>query len=650
MSCWRIPCVGLLAATLVWSGCGQGRASEGELHAEGELVPPVVGPPDPAAPRVWIDAMDNARQLLEGRVWSDGGVQRISVYENGRWLANTTAGGDGHWSVPWHPSEASRSLEVRARDVLGRVGSTELELRPVRFGEEVARLDATATLLRLPHVPFGMGMHYTLDGSTPTPASPAVTGPLVLLGRHVSAAPLSLIPTNPPESPIEWRWTPPAETGPLARVVRLQMFLGGEPQGPSQIQTYLPGTSSPALPVLSLVTDAGHFFDPLLGIYVPGRVHEEEPDWTDHWGTGNYMRDGKEWERPVHVEWFEASGRRALAQHAGVRIHGGGSAALPQKSLRLYAKDDYGPATFAASVFPQSPLREFKRLIVRSSGQDSLASKLKDCALQGLLLETTLDVQACVPTVMFLNGEYWGLHELRERYDEYYLAGHHDLDRKKVVILQGDGALDVGSPGDEAPYAELLAFVRGHDLALAEHSAHVAARMDVDNFIDYTIAEIYLGNHDWPHNNVKLWRYPAPAGADTPSMKDGRWRWLLYDLDYAFSGSPDVNSLRRMLEDETLDGTLALLLRELLKAPGFKARFVARFLWHLENTFTPERVLARIEDVAGELAPEMPAHVARWGHPASVEEWGAQVQVLRDWAVLRPGYMRQFLEEAFGPP
>lgn len=599
--------------------------------------------PAPARPFVTIDGQEPVRQRLFGSVGSDAGVPRVEVYEDGRFLgfADVEA---GRWSLPWWPGGRALTVEVVARDALGDTARARVDFQHLPFDARPG-LYQPETLLALPTA-RGVRTYFTRDGSTPTAASSLYTGPIALFAREGAPATWSFVPTTPAAAPEGLRWGPPLEDVPRASVVRFRQYVGGAPVGPVRTRTFIIGRPAYSLPVLSLVTDAANFFDADMGIYVPGRLSEASPDDP---GAGNYAQDGKDWERPVHVEWFESTGARVLAQDAGVRIHGSGSAVLPQKSLRLYAKEDYGPKTFSGPVFPGSPVTDFTRLLVRASGQDQGQSRLRDCALQGLLAQTQLALQACRPTLVFLDGESWGLHELRERYDEYYLASHYGVDRKKVVILEREGELDVGEDGDAAPWLELLDYVRTHDLAVPEHFAHVAARIDVEDFIDYQVAQLYLGNQDWPQNNVKFWRLRTKAPVpDAPRGQDGRWRWLVYDLDFALRPEPDFDSLGRVLEDPTLEGS-TVLLRRLLQSPEFKARFVERFLWHLEHTFAPERVAASVDAVAEQLAPEMPGHVARWLQPASVEAWRVNVEAMRETARQRPAFMRQSLARHLGP-
>ncbi len=597
-----------------------------------------------SVPYVTIDGMDNTSGVLHGTIQGQGAIRAVGVLVDGELVGWAEVRGN-QWTLRWRPPPGTRSVSVVAHDGTGEPGRTWLELDHVDFDAPHALYHA-ASLLTLP-TEEGRVTRFTLDGTPPTASAPVYTSPLMLLRPAGEPAPLSNIPTNPPETPVEWLWLPPEAPVGRASVVRFQQFEGTTPVGASGTRTYLIGASHGPLPVMSLTVEPEHLFGFEHGIYVPGRTHAEDPrpEWI--WGNGNYHQGGKDWERPLHVEWFLPEGTPVFSQGAGVRIHGSGSAALPHKSLRLYAREELGPKTFRAAVFPDSTVDEFTRLIVRTSGQDLLSTKIRDCALQGLLRETSLHLQACRPTVLYINGEYWGLHELRERYDEYYLASHHGIDRKKVAILELEGVLDTGEDGDEAHYLALLDYVRTNDLSLPEHFAHVESQMDVDDFIDYQIAEVFFANTDWPDNNVKFWRYTEPEQGG-PAAKDGRWRWLLYDLDGAFWGDPAADSLARLLTDASLPEWSVLLVRKLMTNLEFKRRFVSRFLWHLDHTFAPARVTARLDALEAQVEAEMPAHIARWRYPESMELWRFHVDAMRAYARARPAHVRQHLEAAFG--
>jgi hypothetical protein len=183
------------------------------------------------------------------------------------------------------------------------------------------------------------------------------------------------------------------------------------------------------LPVVSIATDSLHLFDYDTGIFVPGSITimggpEDDKKKDEPHLFGNYVQRGVEWERPASFELFETSGERALAQDIGIRVHGGRSRSLPLKSLRLYARSEYGENRFYYPVFPDLPYREYNRLILRNSGQDffSRSTMFRDGFMQTLVRDLNLDTQAYRPSVVFINGEYWGIMNIRERYDEDYLA------------------------------------------------------------------------------------------------------------------------------------------------------------------------------------------------------------------------------------
>ena len=175
--------------------------------------------------------------------------------------------------------------------------------------------------------------------------------------------------------------------------------------------------------MISLVTDPAGFFSDETGIYVegtngiPGRCGADPVNWN------------QDWERPVHFSFFEPDGAGgfdlALDQGAGVEIFGGCSRIYPQKSLTLRARGRYGASDCAYRFFPELDIESFDDLILRSSAQDWWRTMFRDGMIQTLTRHMDIDGQAYRPTVVFLNGEYWGIHNLREKLNEDYLAGHY---------------------------------------------------------------------------------------------------------------------------------------------------------------------------------------------------------------------------------
>lgn len=158
----------------------------------------------------------------------------------------------------------------------------------------------------------------------------------------------------------------------------------------------------------------------------------------------NYVHyDGDIGERPVHVAFFETDGRLAFAQHAGLRLHGNTTVSRPIKSLRLYGRAIEGaPNRFTHRIFPDKPLSEYRRILLRNSGNDWDQSLLRDGFQQTLIHGFHPGTQRYRPAIVFLNGEYWGIHNLRDRYDDHYLGTNFGVDRNSIVMLENNAVLD----------------------------------------------------------------------------------------------------------------------------------------------------------------------------------------------------------------
>ena len=455
----------------------------------------------------------------------------------------------------------------------------------------------------------GTTIRYTLDGSEPTESS-------ILYSE-----------------PIQFNET---------TVVRAAAF--AEDYEPSDVvsRAYFVGESS-ELPVVSLITDPAGFFSDEDGIYVegtngiPGRCRTDPVNWN------------QDWEREVHLTFFEPDGTGghtiALEHGAGVQIFGGCSRIYPQKSLSLHARSEYGSSDFAYQFFEDVDIDSFDDLVLRSSAQDWWRTMFRDGMIQTLTRHMDLDGQAYRPTVVFLNGEYWGIHNLREKLNEDYVAGHYGYDDDDVELIEGTWS------GESDNYDELNALLEG-DLNSPELFSQIEARMDVDQYLSYLVAEIYSANADWPGNNLKLWR---------PMTEDGRWRWMFFDADFGYGGNANGQSDSNTLELATEPNASGwpnppwstYLFRRLLTNDDFRHAFIQRMAAHASTTFDPQRTLELIDSLATNIASEIPRHMARW--PQSISfgaTWDSQVDIMRDFASERPvavrGHLSDYFEEVTG--
>jgi len=410
----------------------------------------------------------------------------------------------------------------------------------------------------------------------------------------------------------------------------------------SSTSSYLfpPGEST--LTTISLSTDPSNFFDWNTGIYVLGPNAESD---MPNFGA-NFWED---WERPVHIELFEKDGSLGMEADAGVKIFGAWSRANPQRSLAFFARKSYGTDRFKYQLFPELSIPEYKNFILRNSGNDWNNTMFRDALMCSLLDQTNLDRMAYRPASVYLNGEYWGLLNIREKINEYFLAAHHGVDPYQIDLLD---TWNTPIHGDAEHYDNMLNFLYSNSPAVKANYDKVKTLMNVENFAEYQIAQIYFNNTDWPGNNVKFWR---------PRTPEGRWRWIVFDTDFGFGIWDDdiyrynYNTLAFALATDGPDWPnppwATYLLRRLLENQDFKFDFINRCADRLNTVYGYQHVLQRINEMSSQIAGEMPYHLARWNQwGENINTWNSNVETMRIFANQRVTYMRTFINQQFGNP
>ena len=508
----------------------------------------------------------------------------------------------------------------------------------------------------------GAQIRYTLDGSEPQKDSAQIVGPLLLKER---AEPY---------------------------VVRARTFKFGSPSSAVVTNTYFveEGIKDQyGIPVISLTTDPANLYDYETGIYIPGKVRDDwlaahrtasetsETSAAEEASLGlgipaNYNQKGKLWERPAHFELFDPDGKLYLSQGIGIRTHGGYSLDQPNKSLRLLADSAYDAGAVAGTtrdIFAYDFFAEgadtylpLSGVILRNSATDAKYSLFRDAFIQSLADPERLDLQASRPCIAFINGEYFGIYNIRPLYSADYIARKYGFASEDVVIIKnptggiGD-EIQEGFAGDEFPYSKLFNFIKSTDMRKPENYAYVKTQIDIDNYIEYNILEIYCGNSDWLANNVRIWRKRTPAyEPQAPYGQDGRWRWLVYDLDRGlgmFYKSYEENSLANATavgselwynKDE-----FTVMLRALLTNEEFKSQFITRFVDLLNTSYSAETVQAQLDALLAIYLPYVPQHLLRWNlHRGSMERYLAEIERMRTYAKNRPDAVRGHLKDYFG--
>lgn len=513
----------------------------------------------------------------------------------------------------------------------------------------------------------GAVVRYTTDGSEPTAGSPIFTDPITLGSREGEPNEISEIPTN---NNLDWdpvyreTWFPPEGEVFKIHAIRARVFKEGYLPSPIAAQSYLIdslGANRYSLPVISIASDEANLFDAGSGIYVPD----------------NYWNRGREWERSGSINFIEEDGTLAFSGEIGIRIHGGTTRSRPRKSLRIYARN---PATFEYQLFPDKDIDRFDTFILRNGGNDWGDFIFRDVFMQSLLDQTDLDRQYSRPAILFINGEYWGIHNIRDRFDDGYIEHHYGLDEHEFVQfesvwdgvpgdVQGLPHFDRGNPDIASAYMDVHEFIRDEGVTSPANYEWVQDRMDIDNFIDFYQAHIFFGNTDWPGNNIRIWRSVETNRVEGAHPRhDARLRFMVFDTDFGFGLDFEYvpGSTNRWYDSffgfEEQHNTLGfatssfetswannprhtVMLRRLLENNDFRERFVTRFMDQLNTAFSRSSVTNRLAELVAVVQPEINEHVQRWRQPW---DWEDEVDRVRSYGEQRTAQVKEHVRQHFG--
>lgn len=448
-------------------------------------------------------------------------------------------------------------------------------------------------------------IRYTLDGSSPNTTSP------------ICIAPIEINSTT---------------------VFRARSFRENYLPSKAVTSTYFIDETT-TLPVVSVVTEPDNLWSDETGIYVQGT----------NGITGHCMTEpcnwNQVWERPVSLEMYEADREFGFKVDAGMRIGGGCTRKYPEKTLAIYLRKKYGSSKINYQIFKDKPIYRFNNILLRNSGQDWWRGMFRDGMMQTLVAkQMDIDWQAYKPAIVFLNGDYWGIHGIREKHNEHYLESNYGIDPDAIDILSGNGSVKQGTSEN---YNEMIHFIETHNLAVSSCYNYVASQMDINEYLNYMISEIYFANIDWPRGNIKYWRQQG---------EDHKWRWILFDTDLGFGahgmGQYNSNTLANVT---SAIGTYyanppssTFLFRNLLKNTDFRNEFIQRSAGFMNTIFTPERILAVIDSLKSLIEPEIPRHIQKWEQSTSFNSgWSYHVNVMNEFTVERPQYMLDHLIEKF---
>ena len=373
------------------------------------------------------------------------------------------------------------------------------------------------------------------------------------------------------------------------------------------------------------------------------------------------------------MEVFDPKGDRVGNSRVEMAVSGNGSSGWGMKSLRIYFKginnqdsgleSDLNYDIFGGAAKDQwgQAITSFSRIMIRNSGNDCATSYIRDAFMQSTAAGLNVDIMATASTLVFINGEFWGVYNVRERYSPEYVESHYGVNKDNVAVIESDYSqvhtntnadfvLSSGVEGDQDHFNEMVQYMRDHNLADQEHYDYVASRMDIDSFIDMWVVRLYFNARDWPENNIKVWRNKNP---DDPSGFDTKWHFTLLDLDMGLSFYDFTTERENFFWAFDSSSVCGTMMRALMKNEGFKQQFILRYYDVVNNHMTPEYLNAMFDELYAERDPLMTLQAGRWPEGGergtfTVSKWQNECTRIRNFIDNRQPYALSHFYQHFG--
>ena len=436
----------------------------------------------------------------------------------------------------------------------------------------------------------GAELHYTTDGETPTKKSKVF-----------------------PKDGLTLKKTTP---------LRVKAFRDDAVSSPVAGATYFID-DAPKTAIVSLISDDKYLFSKKTGMLTKG--------------TGSIPNYSKGYEYPVHIEYFDSTGKKQISQTGTMTCSGHSARINSQKSIALYARKAWGSDKFEFNPFPTRDYESYKSLLLRSANSDFSATRLRDIVASSLAEGQGILYQDHEVIQVYINGRYWGHYNLREKINKYFVAAYEGVteeqDIDSIDILARTGTDEFLQNGDNKDWLELCDFCKKKDLNKPENLAWVEERLDIDNMFTHAAFEIILGNVDF--TNVRVYRVPG-----------GKWKYLLFDVEACWRNL-DPTPIEYYIKplNAKIQGFRHEPLNALLKVPEMKARFLQRVSGLLSTVFRWDNVEKHFDDVIDVLKPILPRHIERWKN-MKMENWKKNIHATKYYARVRPKKIPELLKKA----
>ncbi|MFK8037215.1 MAG: CotH kinase family protein [Crocinitomicaceae bacterium] len=381
------------------------------------------------------------------------------------------------------------------------------------------------------------------------------------------------------------------------------------------VQVTFPFNNQHEIPILNIVTSEKGLFSNKSGILTLGQNSWiNEGYYKSFWNrSANYKIRGDRGKRKSYWQYL-VKGKVKFETQSDLQVSGNATRAFPQKSFKLKAHQLYGSEMFMFSFFGKKGLKTYASLVIRNSGNDNTKTLFADMLMHKLARKTNVLTQMGKAIVLYLNGNYWGIYNLRERLDIYMIAKKEKAKPEEITILEGaNGQLKDGYEDDAHAFNKLILAIE-NDTQLVKFE-EISNQIDLASFIDYILLETYYGNGDWLHNNA-LWF----------KVKNEKWRWILNDLDYglAYQGSDNVNRnyFNYLKNNRTVN---AKLFNYLISDKGFNKTFKQRAIELMNTIFTDKIIRKAFSKRKTKILSEINNHFNRWTGGQTYNDWEADM-------------------------
>ena len=489
-------------------------------------------------------------------------------------------------------------------------------------------------------------------------------------------------------------------------VVRCSEFVNGQPAD-TTTQTYFINENV-SIPVVALTVNHHDMFDSSAGLYATGDLTNNpqsqwsfdvggddtnNPKCTEPCKQANFWKDD---ELPVHVEYFEkgsSSTEKTWEIDAGISIIGNYSRYKPKKSVAIKMdNDDYGDKVLKYSFFKTRPeAKKIKSFNLRNNGNRFWTDYFGDPMLVSLMEGTDVDYQRSLQVVVFYNGEYFGIHDLRERLNRSFVETNYGIDSKSINVVKNCSNGEQGCVNGWAPsgtngassseFSQLTNSITSGNFAGENNQsyAQIKEKMNVSSFAQYMVAEMYIHNGDWPNNNIRAWGSPQNGYP---------FKFMIFDVDHGYGFTPGImgfdtesqNMFQWVLGSATMNQggqqqpggqqpggmgnwgiggmggwssggntTIGNMLKKLLENPDFKRLFINQGCILLNDYLTYEKVQKAVQNQLNMLpSSEQSRDQQRWPRNQAKYNWSPSGADILRFAQNRTQTFRQEMANYFG--